>query len=117
MLRLQHQRAIITLQPQQPVLPVQYQHIGQKAKAVTVRFGKGQPRPLVLVIKGHILPQILQRHALQRAGGQVDLVGAVLAQRHILHLGGQQTGRRPAAQRTKFFLVAEQSHNPCSFAN
>ena len=102
-----YQCAVVSLQPQQTVLRVRQQLAAQKAEAHAVRFLERIPQRLVFVIVSDVFLELIQRHALQHAVRQIHLTGALLAQGHILHLGGQQPRGRAAADGAELFIVTE----------
>ena len=105
--RREHQRAVVALQTQQAVLLVHQQIAAEEAEAHALCLLELTAQRLVVVIIGDILLELLQRHAVQRAAGQVHLVGTRLAQGHIRHLGGQQARRRAAADGAELLVIAE----------
>ena len=110
-LRTEHQRTIVGLDAEQPVGAVHHQGAAEQAEAVAVVLAEGLAQGGVFLVKGHVLLQLRQGHAVQGPVGQVDLPGALLAQGHILHLGGQEPGGGIAAKGAGFFVIAEKSHS------
>ena len=104
--RAEHE-AVAGVEAQQAVVGVQHQRTAQEAEAAAHGLGERVPQGLVLLVAGHVRFQISHAHGVQHAAGQVDLRRALLAQRHILHLGGQQPGCGRAAQRAELLVVAE----------
>ena len=111
---LKDQRTVIGLEPQKAVLPVHQQRAAEQAEAEAVALLESLLQSFILRIEIHVLSQLIQRHLIQRAVRQVDLGGALLAQGHVLHLCGQQAGRRIAADGAKLLIVGEKSHSVLS---
>ena len=61
----------------------------------------------IFVVKIYVAAEIVERHAVQHAVRQIDLLVAFLADGHALDLGRQQAGRRVAADGAGLLIIAE----------
>lgn len=102
-----HDGALVILQAEESVGHIKHQLCVERAEAEAVLGMEALAQHLIFVVKFYVAAEIVERHAVQHAVRQVDLLVAFLADGHALDLGRQQAGRRVAADGAGLLIIAE----------
>ena len=102
-----HNGALVVLQAEESVGHIKHQLRVERAEAEAVLGMEALAQHLIFVVKIYVAAEIVERHAVQHAVRQVDLLVAFLADGHALDLGRQQAGRRVAADGAGLLIIAE----------
>ena len=102
-----HDGALVILQAEESVGHIKHQLRVERAEAEAVLGMEALAQHLIFVVKIYVAAEIVERHAVQHAVRQVDLLVAFLADGHALDLGRQQAGRRVAADGAGLLIIAE----------
>ena len=89
--------ALVVLQAEESVGHIKHQLRVERTEAEAILGMEALAQHLIFVVKIYVAAEIVERHAVQHAVRQIDLLVAFLADGHALDLGRQQAGRRVAA--------------------